>query len=130
MNLARDASALSQHGAELRSHPTQAKSNYEPCQQRQDNQANRVEPVCLVEVWFQIKTERGAGFVPNPIVVTGDNAKRVSSRAQIRVVSDASSAAIDPVLVKAFQLVLEADLLRRHEARGSVIQVQARCARW
>src|SRR5438046_529030 len=107
MNLAGNASALSQHSAELRSHPTQAQPKQEPRQQSQAEHKDRVRPVGLIEVWFDVKTESGAVLIPNTIVVTGDYAERVRSWSQISVISDATRTTVDPVLVKAFQLVLK-----------------------
>src|SRR6267378_7743268 len=127
MNLAGDAGPLSQYRPELRSQPAHAEPKHQPREHSQAEHEDRVKPIGLIEVWFQVKTESSAAFIPNAIVVTGDNTERVSSGTQISVVSDATRAAIDPVPVKAFQLVLEPDLLRRHEARRRVVEVKASC---
>src|SRR5580765_5529190 len=128
MNLTGDTSSLGQHRAEVCLHPVHPQPVKQPRKQSQSKQEDCVKPIGLVEVGFQVESEGSAGLVPNTIVVTGDDAEGVSAGPQIGVISDPPVAAIDPVLVKAFQLVLEPDSLRRYEARGRVVQVKTRCA--
>src|SRR5688500_13110 len=129
MNLTSDASSLSKHGCKLCSHPAEPELKYQPRKDGQDEQEERVKPVCLIEKWFQVKTEGGAGLIPDAVIVAGDYFESVCPRPQVGVVGDASCTAIYPVLVKTLQLILKPDLLRRDEARGSVVQIKARCAR-
>ena len=76
MNLASDASSLGQHGAELRLHPSTRSRNTSHANitsaSRQRRKTSRSD-----RNMASVKTESGAGFVPNTIVVTGDYAKRV-----------------------------------------------------
>src|SRR5437762_9344230 len=128
MNFAGNASALSQHSAELRFDPVHAKTIKLPCEQSQTQDAKRVEQIGLIEIWFQIKSKRGARLVPHTIVIARDHSEAIVTRPQVRVVSDASRAAINPVSVKAFEFILESDLLRCYEAWRGVIKVESSLA--
>src|ERR1700737_4084778 len=116
MYLTRNAGSFGQHGAKLCFYPSHAPAIELPCQERQAQDTDTVKPVCLVEIWFQIKTERGALLVPHTVFVAGDYLEPVVTWPQTRIVSDAAGPSVDPVWIKAFQLVFEADLLGSYKA--------------
>src|SRR5918994_7037255 len=98
MNLTSDASSLSKHGRKLCSHPAEPELKYQPRKDGQGEQEEPVKPVGLIEKWFKVKTEGGAGLIPDAVIVAGDYLERVCPRPHVSVVGDASCTAIDPVL--------------------------------
>src|SRR5258706_262641 len=99
MNFSGKTRSFSQHSAELRFHSVYTKTVELPSDKCQTQNTERVKPVSLIEIWFQIKSERGAGLVPDSIIVACDYTETVITWSQVGVVGDAARTAIDPVVI-------------------------------
>src|SRR6185295_8094534 len=129
MNLAGDPSSLSQHRCKSFLHPTHAQAIQQRPHNSKSEHAGCVEPIRLIEKRLQIQTECGAGFVPNAIVVAGNHPKAVIPGAQISVISNAPRAAVNPILVEAFQFVLKLYFLGSDKAWRGEVEVEASSTR-
>src|SRR2546423_4966609 len=129
VNLARDAVALLQHGAEARAHLPQAQRVELPREQAEAECAQRVEPGGAVEVRPQPETDGGGRATPDAVVVARDDLEPVITRPQVRVIGHAAVAAVNPVLVETQETVLVPHLLRRDETEARVVEVETRLAR-
>src|SRR6185369_12701046 len=103
--------------------PSDAQPVHSQRQQANGPQASGVEPVGLIEVWLQVQIERGACFVPHAVVVARQDLELITSRRNACIRSDSFSARFNPILIEAFQYVLEADFLRRNQTQGCVIKL-------
>src|SRR5205085_2402858 len=126
VNLARDAITLVQNGSELPLHLSHAKAIELPDDEGQTENREGIEPVGLIEMGLQIKVERCARFVPDAVIVGGHDAKPVCARRKICVIGCAARPAVNPILIEAFELVLESDFLRRNKAQARVIEIESR----
>src|SRR5207249_11240155 len=86
--------------------------------------AENIEPVRLIEMWFQIEIESGGCRTPQAIIVRSDHSEFVATGAQISIVSNATRSTIHPVAIKPFELVFEPDFFRGHETERSVIKIK------
>src|SRR5829696_4908716 len=127
--LARDAVALLEHRAVARPHPPEPQRVKLPREEPQADDDERVEPVGAIEVRPEPEAERGGLARPDAVVVAGDDQEAVRARPQVRVIGHAPVAAVNPILVEAFELVAVAHLLRRDEAEARVVEVEAAPAR-
>src|SRR5262245_51238592 len=62
--------------------------------------------------------------VPHAVAVGGDHFEGVFARRRVRIVSRAPRPGVDPIVVQAFQLVLESDLFRVDEAESGVLDLE------
>src|SRR5712664_3673107 len=129
VNLTSNAVALGQDSGKLRLYALKTESIKLPDEYGQDKSTESIEPVCLVEVWLQIKFEGDACGTPQAIIVRSDDSELIATGPQICIVSNATRAAINPVTVESFELVFESDLFRSHETERSVIKVETAFAR-
>src|SRR5947209_6856550 len=96
-----------------RAQPHQAQSIELPREQAEAEGAQRVEPERAVEVRLQPEGEGGGRAAPDAVVVAGYDLEPVIARPQVRGISHAAVAAVNPIFVEAFEPVLVPHLLRR-----------------
>ncbi len=121
--------AFSQDRGKLRLYLLKTEAIKLPDDHSQDQSAESIEPVGLVEVWLQIKIEGGAGGTPQAIIVRSDHAEFIATGPQICIVGNAARPAINPVAIKSLELVFEPDFFRGHETQRSVIKIKTALAR-
>src|SRR5215831_3456584 len=109
VNLASNAIALSKNRIEPGFNSPDPQQVELPTDHTQRGEAERVEPIGLIEMRLQIKREGRPGFIPHAIVIAGNNPEGVSPRRYIGVISHAVGPGSDPVAVKAFEPVFELD---------------------
>src|SRR5207249_5302694 len=68
--------------------------------------------------------QRGAGLVPDSIVVAGHDSKLVIARADVTIMGGPLASRLDPLMLQSFEHVLEADLLWRGQAQGRVMELE------
>ena len=95
-----------------------------PEQRHERRGRERAESDRLVVRRRDREIERRALLVPHPAVVAGDHAEPVAARRKIRVLRLAHADHLSPVVILAFQLVPEANLLGRDQAESGVLDVQ------
>src|ERR1043165_9906089 len=78
---------------------------------------------------LQIEVDGCSLLVPYPVAICRHHAKLVIPRSQVRVIRYAAIAAIDPIAIKAFELIFESHILRGYKTGRRVIKVEARAAR-
>src|SRR5262249_8611920 len=124
VQVARDAGALGQTLVVERRYLAQAEAVEHPGEHAGREHANRLKPDGLVQRWSDREIKRRSGLVPNAIVVAGDDAEPVLARRKVVVKSLAAIAGIDPIRIVTFQLVTEANLFRRRQAQGGVVDLK------
>src|SRR5947209_12400895 len=129
VNLARDAVALLQHGAETRAHLSQTQRVELPREQTEAERTQRIEPDGAVEMRPQPERHGGGRAAPDAVVVARDDLEPVIAGAQVRVIGHAPVAAVNPIFVEAEETVLVSDLLRRDETEARVVEVEAGLSR-
>src|SRR4029079_12163742 len=127
--LARYAITLGQHRAELVGHGTHAHAIQLPRSERQQDETESVKPIRLVKAWLEIELNRRSSLIPNAIVVCCNYTQLVVAGPEVCVRGDTSCAAVDPVVVEAFEFVFETHVLRCDKTQRRVIEIKPRTTR-
>src|SRR5262245_59529294 len=94
------------------------------CNENCGQGATEKEPSCLKNTWLQSKGNGAAHLIPNSIIITGNNTKGVIPVRNICVVSNATSPSIYPIVIKSFQKISEANLLRSNKTEGRIMKLK------
>src|SRR4051794_22792456 len=98
-----------------------------PQQQQQKPCARNLEPYCLVIRRQNRQVQGSSGFVPNAVVIRGDDSETVFPGFQVSVEGLPPSSSNLPAFIVSFQHVLEPNLLRNSKAERSVVDLQVAC---
>src|SRR5206468_2315206 len=101
-----------------------AKAISAAAEQNNSHRAAGIKPVGLIKMWREQKRHRRAGFVPNVIVVAGNDTKLVITRFEARVKGRTPRAGVDPIRVVTFQPVFEMDFCRGAKTERGVMNFQ------
>src|SRR5215813_11758176 len=129
MNLSRDTCSFGKYSIELGSDAPHAKPVKLPNHSCQQNDQQRIEPVGLIEARLEIELKSRALLAPNAVIVCSHHPKAVVARLQVCIKGGATCSAIDPIGIKALELIFESDFIGRHKAQCRVVKVQTSNAR-
>src|SRR4029079_9648400 len=93
--------------------------------ERQQDETESVKPIRLVKAWLEIELNRRSSLIPHAIHARCNYTKLVVAGPGVCVRGDTSCAAVDPVVVEAFEFVFETHVLRRYTNQRRVIEIES-----
>ena len=124
MDLACDAGAFGEHGVEAQLHVADAHAVDLIPNEEHGETEQRAEPPGLPGVREHADVERGAGLVPDAVVVGGEHMEGVAAGWNVGVVSDTARSGIDPLGIESIQPIAVAHARRRDKAEAGVMQAR------
>src|SRR5579872_1427452 len=124
MYVAGDAIPLGEDCIELTLGTEETEAKREEDEGGGEGDEEEIEPDGLVEMRTELESEGDAGRIPDTVVVGRLHAEGVVARRDAGVIGGAARDGIGPLVIKAFEHVAVADLLRRSKAEAGVVELE------